>query len=559
VMTLVARQAGHFEADDVGLLNHVGNQVGVAVENAGLYQQAQQEIAERRQAEEALAAERNLLRTLIDNLPDFIYVKDSESRFVAANTAVAHIMGAITPDELLGKTDFDFYPQDLATRYSADERKVMQSGEPLINQEEPGRDPAGNRRWLSTTKVPLRDDLGDVVGVVGIGRDITERRQLEEQLRQAQKMEAVGLLAGGIAHDFNNLLTAILGYANMLKLKAEPASFTHQAARSIEKAAERAAELTGQLLGFARRGKHQNIPVDLHQIIQEVTGLLSRTIDKNITITQRLRAKPAATRGDPGQMHQVMVNLAVNARDAMPEGGELTFETDLVHLDEEYCRSHVGALPGDYLMVSVADTGYGIAKENLDRIFDPFFTTKELGQETGMGLPMVYGIVKNHGGSIRVYSELGHGTTFRVYLPPGEGAITVTDAPESEPIRGTGRILLVDDEDMVRKLASAMLRALGYEVVTAANGKEAVDAYRDFGEKIDLVIIDMIMPQMGGRECFRQLKELDPDVRAILSTGYGLDDKAQQILDDGVQGFVQKPYHMQELAGVVGKIIATSE
>ena len=413
-------------------------------------------------------------------------------------------------------------------------------------------------KWLFFSAAQLTEVEGNVIGAIETLQDITERKRLEEQLLQAHKMEAVGLLAGGVAHDFNNMLAGILGYANMLKLRAEPASFTHDAAVSIEKAAERAAELTAQLLGFARRGKHRDVTVDLHQTIHEVIGLLSHTIDKNIAITQRLQAKTPTTRGDPGQMQQVILNLAINARDAMPQGGELTFETEVVNLDEEYCRTHLGAVPGDYLMVSVIDTGYGIAKEHLERIFDPFFTTKEAGQGTGMGLAMVYGIVKNHDGYIAVDSQVGQGVNARVYLPLEEEAVAVTETPQAVPIHGTGRILLVDDEEVVREMAGEMLRALGYEVVTAVNGKEAVDAYRDLGSQIDLVIIDMIMPEMGGRECFRQIKELDPNVRAVLSTGHGLDKRAQQIMDEGVQGFVQKPYLMGQLAQVVGEAIASS-
>jgi PAS domain S-box-containing protein len=383
-----------------------------------------------------------------------------------------------------------------------------------------------------------------------------EKVKLEVQLRQSQKMEAIGRLAGGVAHDFNNLLTGILGYANLLKEKSDPGDNIFQAAEMIERAAGRAAQLTGQLLGFARKGKHQNVPVDLTGTIHEVIGLLKHTIDKNIVIRQRLRAHPASVLGDPGQMQQVILNLAVNARDAMPLGGELCFETDLVELDSSYCRTYAGATPGQYYMVSITDTGCGIPLEIQDRIFEPFFTTKEPGKGTGMGLAMVYGIVKNHGGSIRVHSEVRQGTTFKVYLPvPAESPDSQVISQEIALAPGIGRILVVDDEEMVRTVTKEMLSSLGYQVVTVSDGQEAVEYYRGFGTEIDLVIIDMIMPKLGGRDCFRALKAINPSVKAILATGYDRNGAAQEILNAGMLGFVQKPYQMSQLSEVIANVL----
>ncbi len=407
---------------------------------------------------------------------------------------------------------------------------------------------------------PVLDSEGKIVNFVAVKRDVTEQLVLEGQLRQAHKMESIGLLAGGVAHDFNNLLTGILGYANILKSHAQPNDETYKAAAVIEVAGKRAAQLTEQLLGFARKGKHQNVPIDLHSTIHEVIDLLSRTIDKNIEIKRHFRIAKANVLGDPNQIQQVLLNLAINSRDAMPDGGELTFETDLADLDEIFCQSHPSVIPGRYVMISVSDTGSGIPEDIRGRIFEPFFTTKEQGKGTGMGLAMVYGIVKNHGGSIWVYSEMDQGTTVKIYLPlfvESDGDDNTDDVSSVSVISGSGRILLVDDEEVVRTVAAMMLKELGYDVIEASNGRVAIDLYRARHSEIDLVIIDMVMPQMGGRECYVALKEIDPELRAILSTGYSLDGTTQEILDLGVNAFIQKPYVLSEISAVIAEVLGT--
>jgi signal transduction histidine kinase/ActR/RegA family two-component response regulator len=379
-----------------------------------------------------------------------------------------------------------------------------------------------------------------------------ERSRLQDQLRQSQKLEAIGTLAGGVAHDFNNLLTGILGYSGIIRLQAASGGKIAEAAEVIENAAERAKNLTAQLLGFARKGKNQHVPVDVAAIIQEVVTLLSRTINKKIVMRQRIGAPKSIVMGDPGQLQQVILNLAVNARDAMPEGGELAFETEIVDLDENYCQTHPEAAPGRHLAIAVSDTGGGIPREIQDRIFEPFFTTKGRGEGSGMGLAMVYGIVKNHGGSIGLYSESGKGTTIRIYLPFTESEVSRLPAhEEAAAIAGRGVILFVDDEVVVRQVGAEMLRTLGYEVVTARDGAEAVEIYERLVDGVDLAIVDMMMPKMDGKECFQQLRRINPRLRAILSTGYGRDGAAQEILAEGMVGFVQKPYRMSQLSETV--------
>jgi nitrogen-specific signal transduction histidine kinase len=405
---------------------------------------------------------------------------------------------------------------------------------------------------VEETISPVRDAAGHIINYVAVLRDVTHAMRLESQLRQAQKMKAIGELAGGVAHDFNNLLAAILGSTTLLKLRTQPEDRVFQAADLIQQAAERAARLTSQLLGFAKLGKHQNVPVGLHYAIQEIVAFLSRTLDKRIVIRQQLRAEQATVMGDPDQIQQLLLNITINARDAMPDGGELRFETAVVELDAEYCRWHMGAAPGIYVMLAVTDTGHGIPREIQDRVFEPFFTTKEQGKGTGMGLAMVYGIVKNHGGTIRLYSEVGLGTTFKIYLPLATARMpySVSTGPLKSLV-GRGRILLVDDEPFVRESSTALLQQLGYEVVTVEDGRQAVAYYRDHSDEIDLIILDLVMPRLGGRETFHALKSIDPSVRVVISTGYGHNEVVQALLDEGMAGFVPKPYNLRTLTEVL--------
>ena len=398
-------------------------------------------------------------------------------------------------------------------------------------------------------------------------RDITDRKRAEEesrrlqaQLIQAQKMEAIGHLAGGIAHDFNNLLTGILGYANLLSLKEGVEPEVAKAAGIIQRSAESASQLTAQLLGFAEQGKNLNVPVELGRVIGSVTCVLERTQDPRIRIVTSLRPEGGCVQGDPPQLDQVVMNLAINACAAMPEGGQLKISTEPVTLDEAFCRERERMSPGKYLLLSVADTGVGISPENLERIFDPFFTTKAQGKGTGLGLSMVFGIVKNHGGCVDVRSEAGTGTVFRVYLPESsEGAPKEKAAMDPILPRGRGKILLVDDQEPVREVARDMLEALGYEVITAAEGLEGISRYRDLWRDIDLVILDMVMPNLSGGDCFRRMKEINPKARVVLSSGYSMDGAIQDVMNEGILAFIQKPYRLEELSRVVGMAVGTCQ
>jgi PAS domain S-box-containing protein len=398
-------------------------------------------------------------------------------------------------------------------------------------------------------------------------RDISDRKRAEEesrglhaQLVQAQKMEAIGHLAGGIAHDFNNLLTGILGYANLLSLKEEADPVVVKAAGIIQRSAERASQLTAQLLGFAEQGKNLNEPVELGRIAASVTCVLERTQDPRIRIVTSFRPEGGCVLGDPSQLGQVVMNLAINACDAMPLGGQLKIATEPATLDEAFCRDRRWMSPGKYLLLSVSDSGVGISPEHMERIFDPFFTTKPHGKGTGLGLSMVFGIVKNHGGCVDVRSAEGVGSDFRVYLPetPQGGAATSAKAAMDLTLpRGRGKILLVDDQEAVLEVAKDMLEALGYEVVTAADGLEGVSRYRDLWREVDLVVLDMVMPNMSGGDCFRRMKEINPKARVVLSSGYSMDGSIQDVMNDGILAFIQKPYRLEELSRVVGTAVGT--
>ncbi|HEX4826116.1 MAG TPA: PAS domain S-box protein [Candidatus Polarisedimenticolaceae bacterium] len=412
---------------------------------------------------------------------------------------------------------------------------------------------------VAITRVPI---VGPPV-YTGYIRDLSERkcaeerlRLSEEQLRQSQKLEAIGTLAGGVAHDFNNMLTAILGYTALLKRGVESGESVTRAAEVIEKAAQRGAALTRQLLGFARKGKNQTVAVDLDATIREVLELLSRTIDKRIRIRHVPGGVSPIVSGDPSQIEQVILNLAVNARDAMPDGGELAFAIDETMLDGERAERYPGTQPGPHWRLRISDTGCGIPAEIVGRIFEPFFTTKDRDKGTGMGLAMVYGIVQNHGGGIRVESAVGAGTTVEILLPRGACALAETAAAADDGVRGHGRILVVDDEEAVRDVTADLLRELGYDVATAFDGQDAVEYYERHAAEIDLILIDLVMPRMGGRECFRALKALNPDVRTVLCTGYGFNIAAQELLDEGMTGFLSKPYDFGRLSSVVSRTLA---
>jgi two-component system, cell cycle sensor histidine kinase and response regulator CckA len=413
----------------------------------------------------------------------------------------------------------------------------------------------GEERTVAETGAVIRDRDGAVVGAVLVFRDVTEEIALQERLCQSERMNAIGQLSGGIAHDFNNLLTGIIGHAEFLRIELEGKGDMEAMAEEIIGASQRAADLTHQLLAFSRRRKFRTVTVDLHDIVAEVVRLLSRTIDKRIVVSQHLPASPSTVKGDPTQLQNAILNLTVNARDAMPEGGELRFDTRIAQLDEEYCeRQAVRIEPGEYLELSVSDTGSGVPPEIREKIFEPFFTTKGQGEGTGLGLAGVHGCVRNHQGIVSLYSEMGVGTVFKVLLPlDREGDAVVPVQSLLPPVSGEGNILIVDDERTVRDYAARTLRMLGYEVTVCVDGVEGLREFEERYDQFDLVILDMIMPRQGGAETFRKMRAIDPEARILISSGFSANDSTTALIGAGAVGFLSKPYIVSELSREVAR------
>ena len=518
------------------------------------------DITDRKRTEIELAEERNLLRTLIDIVPGYIYVKDRESRFLLANKAVTRLMGEKNPEDLIGKTDFDFYSDSDAQNFRRDERRVIEEEKPLVDREESFYSPDGRLGWILTNKLPLRNIDGEIIGVVGMGLNITkrkeaehERKKLEAQLLHAQKMETVGTLAGGLAHDLNNLLMGIQGHASLMTTEIDAAHPFWQNLSAIEEYVQSATALTNQLLGFARGGKYEIKPTAFNELIEHAAEMFSRT-RKEIRILKTFEPDLWIVEADRRQMEQVFLNLFINAWQAMPGGGELSLRTDNVVLDKAMVAPH-SVEAGRFARISITDTGLGMDEATRRRIFDPFFTTKEIGRGTGLGLASAYGIVKNHGGFITVYSEPGHGTAFTIYLPASDKAAQEDVVVETKIFQGAGTILVVDDEEMILNVGKAILEKLGYRAMIAAGGMPAVETVLERGDEIDLVILDLIMPGVDGRETFDRIRKIQPDMPVMLSSGYSIDGQAQEILAKGGNGFIQKPFQIAELSQAIRKIL----
>jgi CheY-like chemotaxis protein len=367
-------------------------------------------------------------------------------------------------------------------------------------------------------------------------------------------MESIGTLAGGIAHDFNNILMGIQGNASLMMLKIDSDHPNYEKIKNVEKYVQNGTELTKQLLGFARRGKYLVKATDLNEIIEKSSSLFART-KKEIQVHTNLSEDIWTVEVDRGQIEQVLLNLYVNAWQAMSEGGNLYLMTENITLDQNYVKPYK-VDPGKYVKMTISDTGVGIDKDTQGRIFEPFFTTKEMGRGTGLGLASVYGIVKSHGGYISVYSEQNRGTTFTIYLPASEKEAVVEKKVPTKMIKGSGTILLIDDEEMILEVGGEMLTELGYYVIPVMSGKEAIRVFQKDRDRIDLIIMDMIMPGMGGGETFDHLRDLKPDVKVLLSSGYSINGQATKILQRGCDGFIQKPFNMNQLAEKIQKILA---
>ncbi|MGD0017221.1 MAG: PAS domain-containing protein [Verrucomicrobiia bacterium] len=509
-------------------------------------------------ADEELYRSREMLQYILNNIPQRVFWKDRDSVYLGCNKLLALDAGLTSPEAIIGKNDFELSWKETAQLYRADDKEVMETGTPKIGYEEPQSRPGGLALWLRTSKAPLHDRDGKVIGVLGTYEDITERQQLEDELRQAQKMEAVGRLAGGIAHDFNNMLTAILGFSELTLQQLPADSPLRRHVEQINSAAKHTQLLTRQLLTFSRKQVTQPQLLALNTLVSDTGKMLQHLIGEDIELQILPGTEPDMVRVDPGQIEQIIMNLAVNARDAMPHGGKLIIQTGIAVLDETYLKRHPGAVLGNYATLSISDTGYGMTSEVKAHLFEPFFTTKPSGMGTGLGLATSYGIVKQAGGYISAYSEAGRGTTFVIYLPlVEEGAETQTPEPTTPKLLGgTETILLVEDEAVVREMVGMVLRELGYTVHEAANGEEALLVIEQTGKQnIDLLITDLVMPRMGGKELAARMQASHPKTKILFISGYtGELVISQGELDPGTD-FLQKPFVPSVLARKVREIL----
>ncbi len=383
-----------------------------------------------------------------------------------------------------------------------------------------------------------------------IGVDITNYVRIKEQLLQSQKMDAIGQLAGGIAHDFNNQLAGIMGFAEMILICEGLKDNVKRYTKSIIKSTENASNLTKELLAYSRKGQYQKKPIDIHNTLKDVLSILQHSIDKKITLIMDISAESSVVSGDPTQLQNALLNLGINARDAMPDGGKLTFTTSIVSFNESYIKFRgYDVSPGNYILISITDTGIGMSKEVKKHIFEPFYTTKSEGQGTGMGLAAVYGTVKTNKGNIDVYSEPGKGTVFKLYLPLiGEMQEEEEHVLEVQHAEESARILVVDDEESVLDATTTMLITIGYEAISCSNGQEAIKLYSEKWKEIDLVLLDLIMPELGGRQTYLEMQRINSDVKVIICSGFGLNGDIQNLMDLGAAGFLQKPFQAVNLS-----------
>lgn len=413
-----------------------------------------------------------------------------------------------------------------------------------------------NEYQISDSAAPILNAEGETTGVVLVFQNVTEKKAMEERLRQSQKMEAIGLLAGGIAHDFNNMLGGIRGAAELIMTNLPQDEKNNMFLSMIIESVDRASDLAGKLLSFARRKPADNMPVDVHRIINKVVSIMGSTLDRRIHIDLALSAPRSTVNGDESQLQNLFLNLGINAGHAMPEGGTLSVYSECLELTSDYSYADQFHLsPGCYINLMVSDTGRGISPRDIPHIFDPFFTTKEQGEGTGLGLAAVYGTVQQHKGAIMVYSQEGEGTCFHVLLPLTEEAAEALPEPPKAIIPGTGVILLVDDEQIIRVAGQGILMKLGYKVLLAENGRQALDVFTSHKEELTLVIIDMIMPEMNGKECFYALRKISPEIPVLLASGFTKDADLQELKAAGLNGFIKKPYSISEISWIIADIL----
>jgi PAS domain S-box-containing protein len=542
VLNWGSTQSDVYTKTDIKLAENIGAQIAGAIANAELF-------AAVRRGEEALRASEEKYRTLVENATEAIFIiQDEKIKF--SNCQTISLSGYSA--EELTKISFTglIHPDDREAVLDWYRRRVQGEKIPAI-QTYRILTKSGEELWVQFNSVPIIWEGRPAT--LNFARDMTREKKLEAHFQIAQKMEAIGSLAGGIAHDFNNLLMGIQGHVSLLLFDLDPGHPYYESLKKIEGQVKNGANLSSQLLAFARRGKYEVKPSDVNKIIQQTSSMFERT-RREIHIHRKFQEGIWTIEVDRGQIEQVLMNLYVNAWQAMPEGGNLYLESRNVTLDRDHIKSF-SAEPGNYVRIAVRDTGTGMDQKTRQRIFDPFFTTKEMGRGTGLGLASVYGVIKNHGGFIDVYSEIGEGTTFNIYLPVLDQKIPEEKRLSSEILSGKEIVLLVDDEEIIAEIMEKALTLAGYRVLLARGGEEAIEVYKKNQNDIDLVVLDMIMPGMNGGKVFNRLREINPGVKVILSSGYSIDGEASQIMARGCNGFIQKPFGIKELSQKIREVL----
>jgi PAS domain S-box-containing protein len=524
------------------------------------------ELAERRRAEEDLRRERDFIESVVDTAQTIVLALDTHGRILRFNRCIEAITGYSARD-VLGKPWFEtFLPAGDSKRIQDLFFRAVEGGPldgKLVNAI---LDKSGREHLIEWHNTKLFDTSGALIGVLATGQDVTEREKAEQekerlqiQLHQAQKMESIGRLAGGIAHDFNNLLTPMIGYAEMALMDLSPADPLYSDFQEIHEAAERAKTLTGQLLAFGRRQRLEMKLVDLNNIVAAFEKMIQRIIGEDVEVATVLDPNLANIKGDPSQIQQALMNLSINARDAMPHGGRLSLETANVVLDQAYAKERPGVEPGPHVMLAVSDNGIGMNKETVAKLFEPFFTTKPAGKGTGLGLATVYGIAKQHGGTISVYSEPGHGTTFKIFFPQATDAAQPEKPAETKPRAATGKgaILVVEDDIAVRKLACSILQGHGYTVLEASSSHNALHLAETHDDPIDLLLTDVVMPRVNGKELYRRIAAVRPGIKVLYMSGYTADVIAHHGVLEAEIEFLPKPFTVEGLIGKIAAMLAS--
>ena len=518
-----------------------------------------EDITERKHIEEALKESEEKYRTVLESIEDGYYELDMSGNLIFFNDSMSEIL-QYPKNIIMGMNYRAFMDPENANRIAAVLENVRETGIPtkFLDWELIKGD--GTECFVETVFSPVKDQKGTVTGFRGIARDMTDRKsaekekkQLEAKLQQAQKMEALGTLAGGIAHDFNNILMGIQGRISLMAMETD-ASHSHiEHLKGIEEYIKSASNLTKQLLGFARGGNYEIKPTNLNDLISKENQMFGRT-RKEINLKETFEHDLWTVEIDRAQIQQVLLNMYVNAWQAMPGGGDIYIQTENIVISRENQKLYQ-VEPGKYIRISITDTGVGMDEETKSKIFDPFFTTKGIGRGTGLGLASAYGIIRKHKGFITVNSVKGEGTTFNIYLPISDKTVEDEKKADLKLIRGSENILLVDDEDIIIEVGKMVFESIGYKVMTATNGRKAVQIYMDNRDDIDLVVLDMIMPDMSGSETYRLLKEANPEIKVLLSSGYSIDGQASELLNRGCNGFIQKPFNVKELSTKIREIL----